>query len=317
MARIFGREAPLDHPLEARLAALDGSATAAAFIAETWRYDGRVCPAREGEATGRLCHPTAASVFGTPIWPTTTRGSARAFPRSMVGPATRRTSLTDSIPIPCSAAWSASITSARPPPRGCRRWREWRRRSGTRGWTAKLRREGCAGPNPELRPLLERLFEAWNKWSELDERPAWVSSWEYVEPLLAEESWADRVRDALGLGGFREHQWLVLLRYAAEEVDRYYRPSCLEAGWQPWHMISPPEEPTGFAMGLSGGTRPCSPEVIHVPMDLHAAHWTGYLDRTSTSRVGAESDGGSADSPRRNLDLARGGGIIGASSKTL
>lgn len=73
-----------------------------------------------------------------------------------------------------------------------------------------------------------------------------------------------------------------MLRYEVRDVGQCYRPTCLEADWQPWHITSPPGEPTGFTMDLSAAGGSCCPEVIHRRLPLRIEHWTGHLERTST-----------------------------------
>ena len=57
MPHVFGRVASPDHPLHPKLAAYEGTASHDGLVAETWRYDWRVSPSREGVAVGHLCGP--------------------------------------------------------------------------------------------------------------------------------------------------------------------------------------------------------------------------------------------------------------------
>jgi len=161
---------------------------------------------------------------------------------------------------------------------------EMQNRNMWSGWLdskiSEARKKGVVA----IRDLILQLFKSWNKWSKRNQRPVWASFWPDVEPLLSAPAWADRVRDAFGLGKIGANEWLILLRYKVKEVTPCLLPTSLEADWVPWHFPSPPNEMRGRTMDLNiGPSGLCCPEVIHHPVDLKIEHWSNHIDRTSTS----------------------------------
>jgi hypothetical protein len=282
MARIFGRDASPDHPLQAKLAPLDTATTTDRFVAENWRCDWRVALERERVAVSYVCEANAEPLLegcyrryhdacichGNPC---EYCGPSNHF-NLISGPIRRDTQLCRVVCLN-TRAFRESASEQLPRARVGRHWGSWLDAE----IDAARRERGILG----VRDLLTDLFRAWNNRDGIDDRPVWASFWADVAPLVSRPRWADRLRDALGLGLYESEQWLVLLRYEVKEVGQCYRPTCLDADWQPWHIVSPPGEPTGFAMDLSGAGV-CCPEVIHHPIALRIDQWTGDIDRTST-----------------------------------
>jgi hypothetical protein len=283
MPRIFGRDAPPDHPLEAKLAPLDQVQGSSRFIAENWRHDWRVPGPREDVVVGRTrdpaCPPDLAACYREYRTTCICHGAPSEYLQggnqsNLVASALRRdTWLCRAV---CLDSFRLAAAEAMPGPRAQSpdAWRPWL----TDQIAEAKRGRGLLG----LRDLLEELFSAWNGWSRLDDRPAWASFWDDAAPFAAGPDWADRMRDAFGLGGYGDGSWLVLLRYQVADVGLCYRPTSLDADWQPWHVLSPPGEAFGYTVDLSASGGRCCPEVIHAPMPLHIGHWTGQIGRVET-----------------------------------
>jgi hypothetical protein len=283
---IFGRDAAADHPLEAKLAPLDTAAGSDRFVGQNWRWDWRVSEPREQQLlaymadlervehdpslqscyrkyyTARICHGSPVEYVHPCNRGNLVPGIARHYELAHVVCLNRfREAAQEGLP-------EARVI---PPDK----WGAWLDEK-----VETARQGGLVG----VREFVLTLFHAWNKWGRIDQRPAWASFWADVEPLLAGPSWADRVRDGLGLGMVEANRWLLVLRYQVREVVCCVRPTCLDADWKPWHFPSPEGEKTGFTMDLTLGTNgTCCPEVIHSPIRLNIAHWTGHIDRTSRS----------------------------------
>jgi hypothetical protein len=281
MPRIFGRDVLPDHPLEPKLVPLDAAAGPARFVAQNWRYDWRVTEAREQILLTHVCGPTSPAglrdcydgYFRTCVC----RGDPCEYtqecnrPSRVTGPLRRDAELCRVVCLNAfreAAHESVPYASAVAPDAWPARLTEW--------IAARRAERGILG----VRALLVDLFQAWNRWSKLDRRPAWASFWADVEPVLSRSDWPDAVRDALGLGPYGAGSWLVLLRYQAKDAWPCYRPTSLDADWQAWHVFSPPGRPYGYTMDLSPAGGRCCPEVIHSPRALDIAHWTGHIGRT-------------------------------------
>jgi len=281
MPHVFGRIAAPEHPLSQKLAVYDGTAAFDGLIAETWRYDWRVSPGREQVAVGHLCGPGSDSELrrsyrqyhGACIC----RGNPCEYCHSSnhgnrVPGISRHTRLCRVVCLNEAIFRQAALESL-PEVRAARDWGAWLNQRLGEEHTQR----GAVGQ----RQFVSRLFAAWNNWRGRDKRPVWASFWADVEPLAAQPDWADGLRDAFGLGTIGADQWLVLLSYELKDVGECYRPTCLEADWQPWHTLSPPGQPYGYAMDLSPEGGRCCPEVVHAPISLEMAHWTGQIDRTT------------------------------------
>lgn len=292
MPHIFGRNAPPDHPLESKLAGCDAAANSDRLVAETWRYDWRVSPDRERTAATQLCAAVAQPALrhaygdyfhacichGAPCEYVSACNSSNVLPVGMSDlNYLCRVLCLNTQPFQLAAQQSPALAKYAPD------WEAWLDRSIEEA----RRSRGVLG----LRDLLTDLFDAWNNWKGLNQRPTWASSWEDVKPVLLQPDWPDQLRDAFGLGGYGANQWLVVLRYERKKAGCCYRPTCLDADWQPWHMISPPHRPTGYALDLSEAGGRCCPEVIHAPFPLDIDHWTGDIGRTASlsGKLGTEA----------------------------
>lgn len=299
MPRIFGRDAPSNHALEAKLTPLDTVGSSERFIAHNWRHDWRVFEPREQQVVGHIAgmqgDPALKSCYDQYHRECICAGCPPEYrqvcnDRNLLPGIVRDSWLARVVPLD---HFKKAAGEQLPEVRAVPTWDAW-----LEDTIGRARQRGFIG----LREFLARLFHAWNNWSEHDQRPAWASFWADVEPLLAASTWPDRVRDALGLGKVPANKWLIVLRYRVKDVPCCIRPTCLDADWVPWHFPSPPAETTGITMDLdSGNIGMCCPEVIHQPIALNIEHWLGHMGKTS--RTPNEHD--MADLRRRHHERLR------------
>ena len=93
----------------------------------------------------------------------------------------------------------------------------------------------------------------------------WACFAEEVNDLIAAGDGGGLCK-ALGLGHFREGNWLVVWRYDVRWTRSFYRPTVVEAGASPFHHPSPPGVRYGVTMVLEPALPACR-EFLHRPVE--------------------------------------------------
>jgi len=104
-------------------------------------------------------------------------------------------------------------------------------------------------------------------------RPIWASSALLFEPFARAE--ANRWLDVCGMMVGDAPQWIIGLRYTAQEAGIVVRPCVLEGGWYQWFFPAPEDARYGHPMDLRADRDVLDliPEFIHEPFDFTIDHW--------------------------------------------
>lgn len=92
----------------------------------------------------------------------------------------------------------------------------------------------------------------------------WACFAEEINHLLDAKD-AGGLCKALGLGHFRDREWLLIWRYDVRWTRLFHRPTVVEAGDSPYHHPSPPAARFGVTMPLDEELPACR-ELLHLPL---------------------------------------------------